>query len=237
MALSKKKKFVQLVLKEITFIFDYAAIEEELLQHIEDRKADFLKEGLKEEEAEEKAVERMGNPTELGKELNKEHKPLLGSIWLFTNVVTVIVVLLFIYIVAGSILPAIFYDHPAEYIKKENIKFHAEMKEEVRIDDTVIRITDIILEKNNTLYIVYTTHGKKWFAQQWTSSYIGKITDDNGNTYNKGSSSTGGIIRHHVVRILDFSTEAEVLHIDYNRYNREYHFSFPIGEALREASK
>lgn len=52
-------------------------IANELKNHIEEQKENYIQEGMKETEAEEKAVEQMGNAKELGKDLNKIHKPKL----------------------------------------------------------------------------------------------------------------------------------------------------------------
>ena len=45
--------------------------------HIEDAKEDFINKGMEKHEAEKKAVKAMGNPEEIGKELNKVHRQKL----------------------------------------------------------------------------------------------------------------------------------------------------------------
>ncbi len=52
-------------------------ISEELKNHIEEQKEDFIQSGIQEKVAEEKAIENMGNAEELGKKLNKIHRPKL----------------------------------------------------------------------------------------------------------------------------------------------------------------
>lgn len=52
-------------------------ISEELKNHIEEQKEDFIQNGIEEKLAEEKAIENMGNAEELGKKLNKIHRPKL----------------------------------------------------------------------------------------------------------------------------------------------------------------
>lgn len=52
-------------------------ISEELKNHIEEQKEDFIQSGIEEKLAEEKAIENMGNAEELGKKLNKIHRPKL----------------------------------------------------------------------------------------------------------------------------------------------------------------
>ena len=52
-------------------------ISEELKNHIEEQKEAFIQSGIEENVAEEKAIENMGSAEELGKKLNKIHRPKL----------------------------------------------------------------------------------------------------------------------------------------------------------------
>ena len=47
----------------------------EVEDHIEDQKQAFMAEGMKEEEAEKAAVEEMGDPVEVGVEMDQIHRP------------------------------------------------------------------------------------------------------------------------------------------------------------------
>ena len=69
------KNFLDTVKNEIKYEPIRKNIEEELKSHIEDAKDDLMSKGLEENEAEEKAVEAMGNPVDIGKKLNKIHRP------------------------------------------------------------------------------------------------------------------------------------------------------------------
>lgn len=72
-----KDNFLNKVCQEIKYKPARRGIAEELELHIEDIKEDYLKSGIKENEAEEKAVAQMGHAEEIGKKLNKIHKPKL----------------------------------------------------------------------------------------------------------------------------------------------------------------
>ena len=65
------KNFLDTVKNEIKYEPIRKNIEEELKSHIEDAKDDFMSKGLEEN----KAVEAMGNPEDIGKKLNKIHRP------------------------------------------------------------------------------------------------------------------------------------------------------------------
>lgn len=78
----KAKDFLNNVCKEIKYKPVNKPISEEIEAHIEELKNDNLCKGLTEEQAEERAVEQMGNPTQIGKRLNKIHRPKLDLITL-----------------------------------------------------------------------------------------------------------------------------------------------------------
>lgn len=71
------KEFLNNVSKEIRYKPANKYISDELESHIEELKNDNLCKGLSEEQAEETAVEQMGNPKKIGKRLNKIHRPKL----------------------------------------------------------------------------------------------------------------------------------------------------------------
>lgn len=77
------------VCREIRFVPDRKAVREELDGHMTDHFEALLAEGMEEEKAERRAVEVMGNPEEVGLQLNSVHKPLLGWLWLVSKVLAI----------------------------------------------------------------------------------------------------------------------------------------------------
>lgn len=73
----KIKSFIDDVCNQIKYKPARNDIAEELQIHIEDIKDSYLCKGYQEKEAEEKAVEQMGKAEEIGKKLNKIHRPQL----------------------------------------------------------------------------------------------------------------------------------------------------------------
>ena len=71
------KEFINDVCKEIKYEPANKPIAEELKGHIEDIKSEYLCKGATEKEAEEKAVEQMGDAKIIGKKLNKMYGPKL----------------------------------------------------------------------------------------------------------------------------------------------------------------
>lgn len=109
------KNFLNEVCKEIKYNPVRKPISEELEQHIQDRKEDYIFSGIKEEEAEEKAIKQMGNAKEIGKKLNQVHRPKLD--WK-------LLILIFI-LVAYGVYMAICKQNSTNTILKDTIIYMA----------------------------------------------------------------------------------------------------------------
>ena len=83
------KEFLNNVIKEIRYKPANKYISDELESHIEELKNDNLCKGLSEEQAEETAVEQMGDAKKIGKRLNKIHRPKLDWITLILTIVLI----------------------------------------------------------------------------------------------------------------------------------------------------
>lgn len=71
------KNFLNIVCEQIKYKPVANGISEELEHHINDIKEEYIINGVDEKQAEERAVFQMGNAEEIGKKLNKIHKPKL----------------------------------------------------------------------------------------------------------------------------------------------------------------
>ncbi len=71
------KEFLYSVCEQIKYKPIRESIAEELKNHIEESKENYIQEGLEEQIAEEKAIKQMGEAQEIGKKLNKIHRPKL----------------------------------------------------------------------------------------------------------------------------------------------------------------
>lgn len=105
------KDFLNNVSKEIKYKPANKYISDELESHIEELKNDNLCKGLSEEQAEETAVEQMGDAKKIGKRLNRIHRPKLDWITL---------IFIFVFLWYGGNLGMIYYqvgwcDHPSEF--------------------------------------------------------------------------------------------------------------------------
>lgn len=83
------KEFLENVCNEIKYKPIREDISEELSLHIEEQKEEYIKYGLEEKVAEERAVSNMGEAEEIGKKLNKIHKPKFD--WILTLLVAILI--------------------------------------------------------------------------------------------------------------------------------------------------
>lgn len=107
------KEFLENVVIRIKYKPIRNDISEELKSHIEEIKDEYLEEGYTEKEAEEKAISQMGDAEDIGKKLNKIHRPRLD--WKMLIIICILLSFGFlvtfvragnhIYVMNGSELP------------------------------------------------------------------------------------------------------------------------------------
>lgn len=221
--------FLRSVLAQVKFPFDKAAIRAELESHFLDRIDEYLEQGYDEETAERLSVEGMGDPQEIGIELNKQHNPIIGWLWWLSHIAIVILVVINIFIVGIPIISSLIPYDPAKGIAPNDIVYNIKINQKVRLDDTLIKFTNVIFEKNGDLNIIYEHYDTRLWGGGWSLGGIGTVSDDLGNEYWSGSgSSNGGIITKGIRTIENFDKEAEKLIISYEGFNRSYRVEIPL---------
>lgn len=83
-----KRNYIELLSDQIRCKRALPLVTEELELHIEEQKADFMAEGMTEREAEEAAVREMGDPVEVGVEMNRIHRPKMN--WRITIAIGIV---------------------------------------------------------------------------------------------------------------------------------------------------
>lgn len=83
------KEFLNSVCEQIKYKPIRQEISEEIENHIEELKENYISDGLDEKIAEEQAIKQMGNAEEIGKKLNKIHKPKLDWKLLVISVILI----------------------------------------------------------------------------------------------------------------------------------------------------
>lgn len=224
----KKEKFLEEVISYIKFPFDRDDIKLELEDHISEKIDNYIEQGYDKETAEQQSVSDMGDPKEIGIELNKQHNPFIGWVWKVTNVMVVLFAIWHIYVLGGTLVISLFSNNPFGDIPKSDIVYEIKVDKKVKLDDTIIHFTDVIYEENGDMNIFYEYYDTKLWGTGWSLGSIGNITDNLGNEYFGGGSGGGGIKSKYRHTIKDFSKEADILIINYDNYNRKYRVEIPL---------
>lgn len=225
MHLNEVDRFLNEVCKNVRYKGAHYLIREELQNHIEDRINDFIDRGFDEETAIKKAVEAMGDPSEIGKNLNRFHKPYLG--WILT-IVNTLILLVGLY-ASLIVIPSIFniFEPFRDIPSGEDIKYSVNLNEKARIDDRIVVIKKLILGKDGRIYIRYNDYSNL-FSIGWSMLDF-QVYDDKGNLYHGGGQSRGSIFgTRHLIQINNFNKDSEKIILNYDYYNRKMRFEIPL---------
>ena len=88
--MTPRKQFIQTLIAHIKYPFDRNAIRAEFENHLDELTETFTDLGMSLEDAELEAVHQMGNPEDIGKQLNAVHNPIIA--WLYFGLKIVLVI-------------------------------------------------------------------------------------------------------------------------------------------------
>lgn len=171
------KEYLQRVRKHIMYVFDRDSIEQELALHLQDSMDALREEGHSKEEAEVLAVECMGSPDEVGKQLNKEHHPVLGYAWLLSTV-----------LLAFLVVPALFGVGNAVYM---GIKTMTPVTMENSVEDFPVDMVlelpthkllldNICVNEDGDYYLTYRAWVKYSYSRAGWSTELFSLEDSTG---------------------------------------------------------
>lgn len=225
----KVEKYLSQVIRYVKFHFDHNAIKSELESHMIDRIDDYITKGYDEETAEQLTIDQMGDATEIGKALNKEHNPILGWLWICTKILVTFLVIWNIFFWGAVTIPTLINHNLEKDIPKSDIVYHLDINKTVKLDDMVIHFTDVIYKKNGNLNIFYHYYDTRFWFGGWSFGPSLIITDNLGNSYFAGSGhGTGGLISYYSQICNNFSSDADTLFINYDSYNRSFQVEIPL---------
>lgn len=221
----KVDEFLNKVCKNVKYKGAHASISEELQNHIQDRIYDLIDQGFDEETAIKKAVEAMGDPVEIGKRLNKLHRPYVG--W-FLSMVNTLIMLVGIYVLS-TVIPSVFriFEPFSSIPSGKDIKYSVNLNEKDRIDDRTVVVKKLVVDKNGSVYIRYDDYSKL-FSQGWSMLDF-QIYDDKGNRYYGGGEGKGNIFgNRHLMHFDNLNKDAKKLILNYDYYNRKMRFELSL---------
>lgn len=94
-----RREWLDEAVGQIRFVPDRKAVFEELVAHIQDRSDDMVSRGYSREEADDRTLRAMGDPVEVGKQLDAVHKPWLGWLWMVSRWLAILAVLVVLWCV------------------------------------------------------------------------------------------------------------------------------------------
>ena len=112
-------QFCDQVVRRVRWFPARGAIATELRAHLEDHAAALMERGTPEEEAAQRALEAMGDPEELGRQLNRAHPPLLCFSVLVTNIILTLLFIAFSFALISQVWNAVtYYRHDREFFQE-----------------------------------------------------------------------------------------------------------------------
>lgn len=189
---SVSNSYIKQVLKHVKFFVDHRSIKRELRSHINDLIEEHNWQSLSNEELNNRIMEEMGNPDDIGKELNKIHHPIIGYVWVITRAIFIVILCLSLYNVYKSLtltsqsslnksdenldIKSLLYaigDTKGEDLS--NVKYRDwDIREIVEIDNTRIVFERVLLLDNDNLVLLYRTNGKFNLFNQYSNIFMYK---------------------------------------------------------------
>lgn len=170
MSVHSRDEFLAKVLKEVKYSWDHYLIKQELNDHLDEKIEDFMNDGMEKEHAENEAVLLMGDPVEIGIELNEVHKPLWGYLlFLIRSLIAVLVIALSVQFVYPAFVA---YKERPDYgvqfnniLNSQNVMISAlqVVDLEFDMDSYTVTIDRIHYDTQNNVYFYAITKPKSKF--------------------------------------------------------------------------
>ena len=183
------KEYLQRVRKHILYVFDRDSIEQELAEHLQDSMDVLREEGYSKEEAEALAVKRMGSPHEVGKQLNKEHHPVLGYAWLLSVLVLVCLAVPAVFSVGHAIYMGMKTVTP---ITIENSVETYPVNMVLELPTHKVWLDNICINEEGDYYLTHRARTKYSYSRAGWSSELFYLQDGSGKYVGKSGFSSGG---------------------------------------------
>ncbi len=240
---TERDDFIKKVLGHVKFIFDHEAIREELEEHMEDMAEEFKEEGMDAKEAMAAVVLHMGDPDEIGEQLNKAHKPLLGTVWLLSKtaaIIMIVITCLSLVMSGVGLINNLTDDYDIDKRYYGDVLYTVDVGEKFKIDDLNIVIDELIYYEKGAMEIRYRTWDDPFSKSiNWTFNFNYEcFTDEDGNKYlSGGGGGGGGPISRYQSYIEGFPYDAEKFIVNYDYHGRKIYCEIPLTEAREAAEK
>lgn len=228
---NKAHEFCKQVCSFIKYKRVHHEISQELKNHIEDHQESLIELGMSQEEAEKQAVEAMGDPEQIGSELDKQHRPLVEWMLTITNIGTVLGlfyifgVLIFVVLLGLTSLGSLNYS-----VDSEKILYTQKLTEKQKVGAITYQLNKMTVTDNNTILIHYSTYGDNMdtILRGWSSPSL-RIYDEQGKPYDTRGSSKSGFYRRSQVMVENFDlSKGESILLKAFSYHGDVEFKIPL---------
>ncbi|MCI6012153.1 MAG: hypothetical protein MRZ97_05095 [Firmicutes bacterium] len=242
-----RETWMEEVLHQIRFAPDRKKIRQELSEHMEDRMEE---DGM----SEARLLEAMGDPTELGIQLNRQHKPWLGWLWMGSWTILLITVIL----TAGILIfgwmdqqveknltgnidldlertyasMSKYYD--SKYNQSGDILYHWEPDWTVTVADTDITFRKIAYDRyDGRLVVILTSRG----VCSLTSNILEIHCSGEGASmaeHHTGVDEEGNRVGVHLLTYERFPQDTETAEFRYDKFGEAFAFTIDLatGEVI-----
>ena len=185
-------EYLRRVKKHIYYIFDWDSIEQELAEHLQDSMEDLRESGYSKEEAEILAVEHMGNPDEVGRQLNKEHHPVFGYAWLLSAVILGFLVVELLFFVGYAAYQGIKTITP---MRMENSVAEYPLDMVLELPTHRLYLDNICIDEEGDYYLTYRAQVKYSYSRASWSTELFSVEGSNGKFLRSGGYTSSALWR------------------------------------------
>lgn len=244
-----RKEWIETVLREIRFTPDRRKIRQELLEHMEDRMEEYMEwekadsdEAIAEAEA--RVLASMGDPVELGQDLNRQHKPWLGWLWLGSRAVLAAAVLavMVLWFCLWVITPAEdsnlmnleeeylqmarYYD--TDYNRSGDIYYNIEPDYTVQLQETEITFRNLVYDDyDGRLEMLVTSKGAA-DLQNIALDFCCNGEKPTMSQTENGRDKEDFVVGLYKITFELFDREAEILQITYDKFGEHFEFTVDV---------
>lgn len=215
-------EYIHEVLSYVRLRRDHKKIWQGLLNHFEDSREQGKAEGLTEEAAERRSIERMGDPAALGKALDREH-----NIQLWHGVIISLACVIF---TLWTLIQA-FPDYRNRFDNVQDtghVLFDIEIDESVQLGALTLTFDRLVINDNNEGFLYYTGRMTNPFETVPVELAF-DIADDTGHVYRDGILAiVNHGLEHYCLPIEAPSPFAKRLYLTCDRYGRYFRIEVPL---------
>lgn len=237
MRFTERDDFINKVLGRVRFKYDHEAIRQELEEHIDDLTEELKDGGLESGDALTSAILYMGDPEEIGREMDKAHSPALGTVWLILKYAAAVMIVLTVISAAAEIFGLVQNLSQKYQVSDDrygSAVYTVDVGERFKLDDRNIVIDELVYYETNVLEVRYYM----WYdifsdSIDWTFTLGADcFSDGEGNEYySLGGGGGGGPISYYQNYIDDFPADADRFIIDYERNGRTIYCDIDLSRA------